>query len=80
VRLPGGNWAGERAGAGKRGDKGSVKRDEGRGTKEAGEEKEEINIIKPLFCAEGLWPADVGGDYLVNLIYYALHDGDFFFG
>jgi len=35
-------------------------------------EKEEIHIMKPSFCAEGLWPAAVGGDYLVNLLYYAL--------
>jgi len=28
----------------------------GRGAKEAAEEKEEIHIMKPSFCAEGLWP------------------------
>ena len=30
----------------------SATRDEGRGTKEAAEEKEEIHIMKPSFCAE----------------------------
>ena len=44
VRLPGGTWAGkpggncvgERTGVGKRWDKGSVKRDDGRGTRDEG--------------------------------------------
>ena len=52
MRLPGGTWAGKRggtwagegAGAGKRWDK------------KSGEEKEEIHITKPSFCAECLWP------------------------
>jgi len=47
---PGGTWAGERAGAGKRWDKGSVKRGAGQG------EKEEIDVMKPSFCAERLSP------------------------
>jgi hypothetical protein len=36
-------------------------RDEGRRTKEAAEEKEDIHIMKPSFCAERLWPGGMGG-------------------
>jgi hypothetical protein len=34
--------------------------------------KQPIHIINPSFCAEGLWPHDMGGDYFVNLIYCVL--------
>jgi len=75
VRLPGGTWAGERdEGRGTR-DEGRGTRDDGRGTtdegrrtKEAAEEKEEIHIMKPSFCAEGSWADDVGGDYFVDFL------------
>jgi len=40
----------------------------------------EIDIMKRSFCAEGVWPDDVGGDYLVNLIYYALQQWRFRWG
>jgi hypothetical protein len=44
---------------------------------ERGGEKRAIHIIKPSFCAEGLWPEGVSGDYFVNLIFYALRQSEF---
>jgi hypothetical protein len=44
-------WGKRIFGCGER-EAGSGERDEGRGTKEAAEEKEEIHIMKPSFCAE----------------------------
>ena len=39
--------------------------------KESGEEKEEIHIMKPSFCAEPLWLDDVGiclfGQFIFHL-------------